>query len=670
MAGTGDATSGARAIDSLLIANRGEIACRIIRTAQAMGIHTVAVYSEPDAMALHVALADEAVALGGAAAADSYLNIDKLLEAAATTGAQAVHPGYGFLSENAAFARACAAAGLIFVGPTAEVIAEMGHKVSAKERMASAGVPVLEGMVVAKGAPVESKSGYPVIVKAALGGGGKGMHVVHRPADLEAAVATARREAAGAFGDDTVFIEPFVDRPRHVEVQIFGDHHGTVVHLGERECSVQRRHQKVIEESPSPAVDAQLRERMTAAAVAAARELGYTNAGTVEFVLAQSGEFFFLEVNTRLQVEHPVTELAWRLRDGSPLDLVALQLRVASGEPLPFSQDDVVRAGHAVEARVYAEDPSTGFLPSSGTVRTWDVPQRQDVRVDGAVESGMQVGIHYDPLLAKVIAAAPSRTQAINSLAATLHAARIHGLTTNRDFLVRALRHPAFLAGSYDTDFIAHHLPSGGEEPDPWRDAAHAVAAALAQARVHHLRSPLPTLPQGWRNSRSAPHRVSYDHGGATIDVAYELMRNGRWKVAVGEQEWCVSVFGWPKEAGGAIDLELGSRRLRATVTLDGEHVDVDSALGHTALRRHPRFRAVVGEDLAGGLVAPMPGSVVSVAVEQGQVVSKGDLLLVLEAMKMEHRVTAPHDGTVAQVRVGPGDPVGAADVLVVLDAP
>ena len=656
----------------LLIANRGEIACRVIRTARAMGLRTVAVYSEPDAHALHVTMADEAMALRGAAASATYLNIAALLQAAADTGAEAIHPGYGFLSENAAFARACVGAGLTWVGPDADVVAAMGDKIAAKQMMRSAGVPVLADAVLGDDSDVDragAQVGFPLLVKAAAGGGGKGMRLVSESGELRDAVAAARREAAGAFGDDRVFLEHFVAGPRHVEVQILGDTHGALVHLGERECSVQRRHQKVIEESPSPAVDAPLREQITAAALQAAQALGYTNAGTVEFVLDDAGAFHFLEVNTRLQVEHPVTELAWRLRDGTALDLVRLQLLVAGGAPLPFTQDDVVPAGHAVEARLYAEDPAAGFLPSIGTLRTWSVPERPGVRVDAGVRSGSEVSVHYDPMLAKVIAAAPTRTEAVALLASTLRGSRIHGVTTNRDFLVDALTHPAFTAGAYDTGFIDEHL-DGGRVADGARErhATNAVAAALAHAHVHHRASPLPTLPPGWRNNRSQPQEAVYVAGEQTLTVRYAPRRDGTWEVSVGDISWVARVLAWPAGGDGVIDLELGNHRLTAHVAAAGETVDVDSPLGHSAFRRVPRFPAAVAGGAQGGLQAPMPGAVLSVHVEVGQAVDAGELLVVLEAMKMEHRVTAPSPGIVTELRVGAGDPVATGDVLVVME--
>jgi acetyl/propionyl-CoA carboxylase alpha subunit len=661
-------------IERLLIANRAEIACRVIRSAQAMGVHTVALYSDPDAHAPHVAAADEAIALPGATAAETYLNSEAVIAAAVRAGADAIHPGYGFLSENAAFARACDDAGIVFVGPTPDVIAAMGDKIAAKATMRAVGVPVLPDAEVTNYPWAAADTiGFPLLVKAAAGGGGKGMRLVDRAEDIADAVAAARREAGAAFGDDRVFLERFVTPARHVEVQILGDAHGTVVHLGERECSVQRRHQKIIEESPSAAVDDALRTRMTDAAVAAAQELGYRNAGTVEFVLGPDGKFFFLEVNTRLQVEHPVTELAWRLRDGTALDLVRLQLMVAAREPLPFAQGDLVPAGHAIEARVYAEDVPAGFLPATGTLRTWSIPRLPGVRVDEGVTTGSAVTVHYDPMLAKVIASAPTRAEAIAVLTRALRHSRIHGVTTNRDFLVRALQHPGFRSGDYTTDLVTEHLDpqSRGAEQDA-TDRVHAAAAALVQARANQLAAPVPTLPPGWRNSRSAPHRVTYQLRDLELSVAYTPQRGGTWTVDVGEQKSMqVRVHGWPDQrADGVMDLEVDGRRLRVAVTVVGDHVDVDSPLGHTPLLRQPLFPDIAADEAAGGLRAPMPGSVVSVHAEVGQSVTRGDLLVILEAMKMEHRVTAPHDGEIAELRVAAGDAVNTDDVLVVLNDP
>jgi propionyl-CoA carboxylase alpha chain len=664
-------------ITKLLVANRGEIACRIMRTARAMGIATVAVYSEPDADAAHVRAADEAVALGGSTAAESYLVVDKLLEAARRTGADAVHPGYGFLAENAAFARACADAGLVFVGPSPDVIAAMGDKLRAKELLAAAGVPVLRSVTVT-GDEIPALDGvpFPVLVKASAGGGGKGMRIVASAAELADAVAAARREAAAAFGDDTVFIEPYVERPRHIEVQILGDSHGTVLHVGERECSIQRRYQKVVEEAPSPAVDDALRERLTAAAVAAGRELGYTNAGTVEFIATQDGQFFFLEVNTRLQVEHPVSELVWRVDDQehAPLDLVRLQLLVAMGDSIPFAQDDLELVGHAIEARLYAEDPAAGFLPATGKLSVWDPPEIPGVRFDSGVHEGCTVGVHYDPLLAKVIAHAPTRTEAALLLARALAETRVHGLVTNRDFLVRTLRHPAFLAGELHTGFIdehglAAHAPAGDETL-----LVHSAAAALAAVHIRRAEAALPilrTVPPGWRNNPSQPQFVEFAVPGTDepLRVGYARRRDGAWTVEAAGREATVRVAGWP-ETGDTLDLEVDGVRRPVRARWDDEVAAVDSPLGSTTLRRLPRFPVAETEEAPGSLLAPMPGNVLQVLAEPGQAVSKGDLLLILEAMKMEHRITAPHDGVVADVRVAAGQQIDAGMVLAVIEQP
>ncbi len=499
------------AISKLLIANRGEIAARVIRTAGAMDIGTVAVFSDPDADAPYVTAADEAVALPGSAPADTYLNSEALIAAAQRTGADAVHPGYGFLSENAAFAQACVDAGLIFVGPPPQAIEAMGSKIAAKELMAAAGVPVLPSITISNPHPPSSffistpsrskiatsrtrtsrrkseatsprtsaeikRIGFPLLVKAAFGGGGRGMRVVRSETELSTALAGARREAPAAFGDGTVFLERYLDAPRHIEVQIFGDTHGTLVHLFERECSIQRRYQKIIEEAPSPAVDEALRQELGEAAIAAGKAIGYTGAGTVEFVLDAAGKFYFLEVNTRLQVEHPVTELV------TGLDLVALQLQMAEGQPLPAEVRLATLTGHAIEARLYAEDVAAGFLPATGTLRAFDLPQLPGIRVDAGVTAGSQVGLHYDAMLAKVIAHGPTRDAARRRLARALAEARLHGVTSNRDLLVGILREEEFTAGQIDTGYLTRHDPE--DLARSWRDDTaprlHALAAALA----------------------------------------------------------------------------------------------------------------------------------------------------------------------------------------------
>ncbi|WP_296151611.1 biotin carboxylase N-terminal domain-containing protein, partial [Pseudonocardia sp. SCN 73-27] len=484
-------------IQKLLVANRGEIAARVMRTAHRLGISTVAVFSDPDADAPHVHLADEAVRLPGAAPSETYLRADLVIAAARATGADAVHPGYGFLSENAGFARDCATAGLTFVGPTPEAIASMGSKLEAKALMENAGVPVLPGATVTDTTDLSAEAdriGFPVLVKAAFGGGGRGMRIVHDTASLEEAVDGARREAASAFGDGTVFLERYVVDPRHVEVQILGDTHGEVVSLFERECSIQRRYQKIVEESPSPAVDDALRAELGAAAVAAGKAIGYTGAGTVEFVMDQQGKFFFLEVNTRLQVEHPVTELV------TGLDLVEQQLRVAEGDPLPEAVTSASIHGHAIEVRLYAEDVAAGFLPATGTLHSFTIPSGDGIRVDTGFVDGSVVSPHYDPMLAKVIAHGPTRTDAARALARALAGARIHGVTTNRDLLVGILREEEFLAGGTDTGYLTRHDPAALGAP-AGGVARHASAAALAaQATNRAGARVLATFPSGWRN--------------------------------------------------------------------------------------------------------------------------------------------------------------------------
>ncbi|MCO1654596.1 acetyl/propionyl/methylcrotonyl-CoA carboxylase subunit alpha [Pseudonocardia humida] len=650
-------------IAKLLVANRGEIAARIMRTAHALGIATVAVHSDPDADAAFVRLADEAVRLPGAAPADTYLRADLLVEAARATGADAVHPGYGFLSENAGFARACAAAGLVFVGPSPDAIAAMGSKLEAKALMEKAGVPVLPGATVGDGADlaaIAADIGFPVLVKAAYGGGGRGMRVVHDPAELADAVEGARREAASAFGDGTVFLERFVVDPRHVEVQIVGDAHGEVVHLFERECSIQRRYQKIVEESPSPAVDDALRAELGAAAVAAGKAIGYSGAGTVEFVLDQDGRFFFLEVNTRLQVEHPVTELV------TGLDLVALQLRVAEGAPLPPEVTGARIDGHAIEVRLYAEDVPAGFLPATGTLHRFRVPEQPGVRLDTGVEDGSVVGPHYDPMLAKVIAHGRTRTEAARALARALVRAEIHGVTTNRDLLVGVLGEPEFLAGSTDTGYLTRHDPTalGAATADP---RVHAAAAALAAQAGNRAAAPvLAGVPSGWRNVGGTPQRVAYALGERTLQVAYAFRRGGP-EVAVDGEPLPVRLL---SAAPDAVALEVdGVRRTYSVHRVPGWSF-VDGPDGSTALAEVPRFADPNAVAHAGSLLAPMPGGVVRVLAAEGDAVAAGQALVVLEAMKMEHTVVAPVDGVVSGIAVAAGDQVDTGQVLAVVGGP
>jgi acetyl-CoA/propionyl-CoA carboxylase, biotin carboxylase, biotin carboxyl carrier protein len=605
-------------IGPLLIANRGEIAVRVARTAHALGLPTVAVFTDADADALHVDAADVAVRVS------SYLDGAAVLEAARAAGAGAVHPGYGFLSENPAFARAVRDAGLTWVGPPAEAIELMGDKERAKAAAAEAGVPVV---------PPGADGGFPVMVKAVAGGGGKGMRVVLSAAQLEEATAAARREAAAAFGDDRVLVERYVERPRHLEVQVLADRHGGVIHLGERECSLQRRHQKVVEEAPSPVVDPGLRERMCEAAVALARACGYEGAGTVEFIAtSDAGEVFFLEMNTRLQVEHPVTELVYGI------DLVAEQLRVAAGEPLRLRQTDVVARGHAVEARLYAEDPAAGHLPVSGTVRRFRTPAGEGVRVDAGIREGSEVGTAYDPLLAKVIAHGDDRATALGRLDRALAGLELLGLTTNAGFVRTLLARGDVRAGEQDTGLVervlAEAVPAVPEDLLP--------AAALAAAGTA-------TPPGPWRR-RFEQGEVRIEDGRVTVD--------GRtWTAAVRDV------------GGGAVRVTLDGVARRYAVDVEGDDAVWIAREGHHLEARTARRARGAGAAADGALEAPMPGTVLLVHVQDGDRVEAGDVLLVIESMKMELAITAPTAGTVEGLDLRPGDRVALRQPLVAVTA-
>ena len=628
----------------LLVANRGEIARRIMRTARSMGIGTVAVFSDPDDHAPHVREADQSVRLPGSSAASTYLAIDGILEAARLTGADAIHPGYGFLSENASFARACGDAGITFIGPSATAIETMGSKVAAKQLMAAAGVPVL------------GEQGFPLLVKAAFGGGGRGMRIVRDPADLDAAVSSARREAEAAFGDGTVFLERYVDNPRHIEVQIFGDQHDNVVHLFERECSIQRRYQKVIEESPSPAVSPQLRESLCSAAVAAGRALNYVGAGTVEFILDPSGEFFFLEVNTRLQVEHPVTELV------TGLDLVELQIRVARGEALNLKPRV---NGHAIEARLYAEDVGAGFVPASGRIERLRFPALAGIRVDSGYEEGSTVSTFYDAMIAKVISYAPTRDEAAVRLGDALAATRIHGVPTNRQLLVSVLRHPEFLAGQTDTGFLERHDPVALSAPSC--DALHPVAAALAgQAERKAAHAVQPSIPSGWRNVRSELQQSIFAEGERRVEVGYGFTREGMVIEVDGAPVDDVHLWhATPTE----VELSVRDVRRRYEVHRVASRVYVDDVESSSEFDIVERLPSPVALLAAGSMVAPLPGAVVRILVAPGDQVAVGQVLLVLEAMKMEHSIMCAQPGTITEVLVAVGEQVDGGQVLVVLAA-
>ncbi|MFC0030678.1 biotin carboxylase N-terminal domain-containing protein [Micromonospora chaiyaphumensis] len=656
-------------ITRLLVANRGEIARRVFATCRALGVETVAVHSDADAGAPFVAEADQAVRLPGNAPAETYLRIDLILDAARRSGADAVHPGYGFLAENAEFAAAVTDAGLTWVGPPAKAIAAMGDKMAAKALLADAGVPML---------PTWTETGqvtdFPVLVKAAAGGGGRGMRVVRDATGLAEAVAGARREAAAAFGDGTVFIERYVERGRHVEVQIFGDTHGTVVALGVRDCSIQRRHQKIVEEAPG-VLPPEVRERLHEAAVAAGRAVDYVGAGTVEFLLAPDGQVRFLEMNTRLQVEHPVTELT------TGLDLVRLQLLVAEGEPLPLTAAPPPD-GHAVEVRLCAEDPAQGYRPATGTLHRFAIPGvvaefalAKGLRLDSGVVDGSTVGVHYDSMLAKLIAWAPTRAEAVRALAGALARAELHGVTTNRDLLVRVLRSPEFGAVDLDTGFLERHpevfapLLPGDQLP------LVALAAALASAvRRRAGATVLAGLPSGWRNVPAFPQVARFSGaGGGEIEVRYRLDRTGALA------DWSVSAAGGGTGSGGEavtlveaaadrVVLDVDGVRRAYRVHRAGSEVFVDGPDGAASLTELPRFPLPTAELAAGSLLAPLPGAVTRLHVEVGQRVSAGDLLLTLEAMKLEHPVLAPADGVVAELPVPAGGQVDTGAVLAVVN--
>jgi propionyl-CoA carboxylase alpha chain len=667
-------------IKRLLVANRGEIARRIFATCRAIGVETVAVYSTADADSPHVSEADYAVNLPGDAPSATYLRGDLIIAAARKAGADAVHPGYGFLSENADFAQAVMDAGLTWVGPPPKAIAMMGSKLEAKALLADAGVNMLPTYTDPDDVTV-----FPVLVKASAGGGGRGMRIARNRESLAEAMASARREAASAFSDGTVFCERYVERARHVEVQVIADTLGNVVTLGERECSIQRRHQKIVEETPSPAVTPELREELCAAAVVAARAVGYVGAGTVEFLLSPSGEFYFLEMNTRLQVEHPVTECV------GGVDLVRLQLLVAEGGALPFDGPPPLR-GHAIEVRLYAEDPAYAWRPSTGTLHRFSIPEVSHVfgplpapglRLDSGVTDGSVIGVHYDPMLAKLIAWGPSRMEAARLLSSALARAQIHGVVTNRDLLVRVLRHPSFLAGDTDTAFLDRH-PEVFAPLLAGIDAVRlsCLAAALAGAAE---RSSASSLPSGWRNVPSALQTVAFDGPTGTLEAGYRLDRSGAlaaWSVRRVDRD----EVGFP---GAAIDstvaddhppvavvsaaadrvvLDVSGIRLSYAIHRVGDVSYVDSSEGSVALTEVPRFPLPTSDAPEGSLAAPLPGAVGRVLVVPGQRVAAGDLLFTVEAMKLEHAVHAPGAGVVTDVRVGPGSQVETGTLLAVLD--
>jgi len=658
--------------NKILIANRGEIACRVIKTARRMGIRTVAVYSEADANARHVRLADEAVLLGPAAARESYLVADRIVEACKRTGAQAVHPGYGFLSENADFADALAASGIAFIGPPASAIRAMGSKSEAKKLMGAANVPLTPGYHGDDQTPEllhkeADQIGYPVLIKAAAGGGGKGMRLVEKSADFPDALASCKREAISSFGDDHVLIEKYITKPRHIEIQVFADSLGNYVYLFERDCSVQRRHQKVLEEAPAPGMTPERRRQMGEAAVAAAKAVGYVGAGTVEFIANQDGSFYFMEMNTRLQVEHPVTEMI------SGQDLVEWQLRVAAGQPLPLTQEQLQIRGHALEARIYADDANKGFLPSTGRlIRLAPPAESLNVRVDTGVEEGDEITPYYDPMIAKLIVWDEHRDGALARMRKALADYQVAGVTTNIDFLSRLVACPAFAGADLDTGLIERQkdflFPSA--QPLP-RDALLVATVGELLWEQHAARQAAkasgdPWSPwharDGWRMNLSAARTLSFKDGEALVDACVRY-QGDQWQITVlGE----TTLARGRKLEGDRFAVELDDRRLIASVVaVDDKRIIFLNGSTYSLLRDDPLHRVDAGDSQGGGLTAPMPGKVVALLAQPGQKVDKGTPLLILEAMKMEHTITAPAAGIVKAFCYAAGEQVGDGAALV-----
>ncbi|GIX39933.1 MAG: 3-methylcrotonyl-CoA carboxylase subunit alpha [Silanimonas sp.] len=664
---------------TLLIANRGEIACRVIRTARKLGIRTVAVYSDADADAQHVRLADEAHRIGGPAPGDSYLRSDAILEVAKKTGAEAIHPGYGFLSENADFADAVAAAGIAFVGPSGTSMRKMGSKAGAKELMRAHGVPVVPGYTGEDQAPARLQReadaiGYPLMIKAAHGGGGKGMRIVRASTEFPAALESCQREAKNAFGRDRVLLERYVEKPRHIEIQVFADTHGQVLHLNERECSAQRRYQKVLEESPSPFLTPALREAMGAAAVQAAKAIDYVNAGTVEFIVGQDGSFYFMEINTRLQVEHPVTELV------TGLDLVELQLRVAAGEALPFTQAEVRQQGHAIELRLYAEDPAAGFLPGSGRLERLRLPAPSaHVRLDGGVVEGDTVTIFYDPMIAKLIVWDEDRPRALARLREALMDCDIRGPKSNISFLEALVRHPKVVEGTIDTGYLDRALDEvlAPATPPPAPLLALAAAAVLLReeeaTRTNAAAGPDPTSPwaiaDGWRLGHGGARHLVLESAGQR-HVLNARGHGGDYAIAIDGDATTICVEGLRLEQDGRASARIDGRGMLARAQVDATTVLLHDGTQRWLIGRLGAY-AFAGQTGAGGegtLKAPMPGRVVLMKVAAGDVVAEGQECAVMEAMKMELSLKAPRAGTVKEVRAAAGDFVEADAALVVLE--
>jgi len=648
-------------IQHILIVNRGEIAHRIIRTARKMGIRTTAVYSDVDVALPYVRAADQAVRLPGMSATDTYLNQDLLLSIASDLDVDAIHPGYGFLSEQAAFAKKCTKAGLRFIGPNATAIAAMGSKSEAKDLMETHGVPVIPGyrgtdQTIERFQQEADRIGYPILVKAAAGGGGKGMRIIRKQKDLSDTIQSAQREAKAAFGNDELLLERYFEAARHIEFQIFGDQHGNVLHLLERECTIQRRYQKVLEESPSPVLSDEDREVMGAAAVRAAEALNYDNAGTVEFIYAGPGSFFFLEVNTRLQVEHPVTEAI------TGHDLVQWQIEVAEGRRLPCSQSDIKGEGYALQCRLYAEDPGQDFLPDSGTIHHWHTPEIEGLRYDSTVESGSAVSIHYDPMIAKIIAHGPDRATAHRRMQAALNQLSCLGPKTNQSLLVQVLADPDFQAGEYDTHYLHRNLKSLLPEPMPEEEL---LAAALISAGRWYKRKQQPNLlshiPSGWRNNRSHDQSDQYQVGDRQVSVSYRS-DGYQWHFTSGKYQNALRILSFSDQE---LRVEKDGRQNKYPLILREDQAWIQLPAGRVQqISLVPRFPDTLAMDTEADYTAPMPGQVIQVLVESGQEVTEGIPLVVLSSMKMEHTIHAHPSGKVEAVHVENGDQVSAGTIL------
>jgi geranyl-CoA carboxylase alpha subunit len=659
-----------KTINSLLVANRGEIAVRVMRTCQSLGIRTIAVYSDADAQAPHVLMADDAVHLGPSPVGESYLVAEKILQAAKDTGADAVHPGYGFLSENSAFAEACEAAGIIFVGPPTRAIEVMGDKAISKRAMIAAGVPCVPGYQGEDQSDAtlireSSDVGFPLMVKAAAGGGGRGMRLVHEATDLPESIALARSEAENAFGNGELIIERAILEPRHVEIQVFADQHGKVIHLGERDCSVQRRHQKVVEESPCPVMTAELRDAMGTAAVEAARAVNYAGAGTVEFLLDKSGEFYFLEMNTRLQVEHPVTELV------TGLDLVAMQIAVAQGDALTLEQSDVELRGHAMEVRLYAEDPAADFLPATGPVMHWHVPEREGVRVDTGIASGGEVSPFYDPMVAKIIAYGDNREQARQRLLRALADTALFGTATNRDFLLDVLSQPGFVDGSATTAFIGETWPQGYCQPAlADRELVIAAVIQFLLGRAQATNQALDVNPEllNWSSTGDLESTYRYTREEVVEALHVRPLSDSRYRVSVGADVYVVDVLEMEKNR---VSLTVEERGLTASFHAENEqvlHLSVGSGKVFKVVNLAAGDASVSERGSDGAVLAPMHGVVLTLEVSEGDTVQAGQTVAVMEAMKMQHTLEAPVDGTVIAVNTADGEQVAADDLLLEIE--